>query len=348
MRNHWWKILAVILLFYVVAAGFLVPLSPGIVHVAPNSTDAGRQVTIAVETYNTAFDASGSDLRAWLKLTDQYVLSAEEVRILSSNRLRLNFIIPPSCPLEGQVHAASLVLDDAIHGAFVMPDAVFIRDCSRDGGTQVWDARITGLHHPVGFKYPFRNILHETIRNAYFHIPMWFGMIILLFASAWSSIRYIRSGDAGRDMMAVSLASAGTLFGILGLLTGMIWSKYTWGAFWSWDIKQNTAAIAVLIYLAYFVLRSSITDPDRKARVGAAYNVFACAMLIPLLFVIPRMTDSLHPGSGGNPALGGEDLDHRMRMVFYPAVIGWTLLGYWIATLRFRILRLEYRRIYGV
>jgi heme exporter protein C len=60
-------------------------------------------------------------------------------------------------------------------------------------------------------------------------------------------------------------------------------------------------------------------------------------MLIPLLFVIPRMTASLHPGSGGNPALGVDDLDNMMRLVVYPAVSGWTLLGVWICELRYRI-----------
>ena len=74
---------------------------------------------------------------------------------------------------------------------------------------------------------------------------------------------------------------------------------------------------------------------------GAVYNIFAFAILIPLLFVLPRMTDSLHPGNGGNPAFGNYDLDSNMRMVFYPAVIGWILISSWIAQLRFRIKVLE-------
>jgi heme exporter protein C len=175
---------------------------------------------------------------------------------------------------------------------------------------------------------------------------MWFGMIIIFFASAWCSIRFIRTSKTEYDLQAVALNSTGTLFGILGLLTGMLWSRYTWGSFWSWDVKQNTAAIAVLIYFAYFVLRNSLADPDRRARISSVYNIFGCAMLIPLLFVIPRMTDSLHPGSGGNPALGGEDLDSTMRAIFYPAVIGWTLLGVWISELRYRYLKLQWRVLF--
>ncbi|MFT6937764.1 MAG: heme exporter protein C [Saprospiraceae bacterium] len=97
------------------------------------------------------------------------------------------------------------------------------------------------------------------------------------------------------------------------------------------------SAIALLIYMAYFVLRSSFDDEQQQARLSAIYNIFAFVSLVPLLFIIPRMYDSLHPGNGGNPAFGSEDLDNTMRMVFYPAVIGWTLLGFWIANLLARM-----------
>jgi len=85
--------------------------------------------------------------------------------------------------------------------------------------------------------------------------------------------------------------------------------------------------------MAFFVLRSSFDDEDKKARISNVYNVFAFSTLIPLLFVIPRLYDSLHPGNGGNPGLGTEDLDNTMRMVLYPAVFGWLLLGLWMAQL---------------
>ena len=101
--------------------------------------------------------------------------------------------------------------------------------------------------------------------------------------------------------------------------------------------KLIGAAIALLIYFAYFVLRSSIPDLDQRARVSAVYNIFAFAMLFPSIWIIPRILPSLHPGKEGNPALNFNDIDARMRMVFYPAVIGWTLLGVWITTLKIRI-----------
>ena len=85
-------------------------------------------------------------------------------------------------------------------------------------------------------------------------------------------------------------------------------------------------------------------DQDRRAKVSAAYNIFAFATMVPLIIIIPRLTDSLHPGNGGNPALGGEDLDNTLRIVFYPAIIAMTLLSVWISSLvcRLRLLKDDY------
>ncbi|MCL6525182.1 MAG: cytochrome c biogenesis protein [Thermoflavifilum sp.] len=200
---------------------------------------------------------------------------------------------------------------------------------------------IAGLLMPV----PAKDILNETIRNLHFHVPMWFTMIILFGISCVSSIQYLSSGRLQKDIVAVQSANVGLLFGILGLITGAIWANYTWGAPWSDDIKQLCTAIALLMYFAYFVLRNSFTDLDKRARVSAVYNIFAFAMLFPLLFIIPRMTDSLHPGNGGNPAFSQYDLDNELRKVFYPAVIAWMLLGLWITEIRIRMRMLELKSL---
>lgn len=184
-------------------------------------------------------------------------------------------------------------------------------------------------------------ILNETIRNMHFHVTMWFGMILLMVVSVIYSVIYLKSGKEGVDIRAVEFANAGIVFGVLGLVTGMLWAKYTWGELWSGDPKQNGAAISLLIYLAYSVLRNSFQDEQQRAKVSAVYNIFAFSAMIPLLFILPRLTDSMHPGSGGNPGFNYYDLDSKLRLVFYPAIIGWTLLGVWIASLRVRIKELK-------
>ena len=191
------------------------------------------------------------------------------------------------------------------------------------------------------FEVPRLVILNETIRALYFHVPMWFGMILMLGVSVVYSILYLLRSDKVNDDFAIEFANVGVIFGILGILTGMLWAQFTWGDWWSGDPKQNGAAIGLLIYFAYFILRGSLDNDEQRARISAVYNIFAFFALIPLLFILPRLTDSLHPGNGGNPGFNAYDLDSRLRMVFYPAVIGWTMLGVWIATLRVRIRKLE-------
>lgn len=195
---------------------------------------------------------------------------------------------------------------------------------------------IAGLLNDV----PARDILNETIRNLYFHVPMWFTMIVLLGASAVYSVKYLRTFDPIYDNIASSFAYTGIFFSILGMITGMEWAQYTWGAAWSNDPKQLCTAISMLTYFAYWILRSGMKDADKKAKVSAVYNIFIFALLIPLLFVIPRMVASLHPGNGGNPAFSNYDLDAKMRVIFYPAVVGWILLGFWLNDLLVRVRKL--------
>lgn len=192
---------------------------------------------------------------------------------------------------------------------------------------------------------PRLNILNETVRALYFHVPMWFGMVLLYSISVYYAVRYLRNPASENDVKSAEYAHVGTAFGILGILTGMLWANYTWGSPWHGDPKQNGAAIALLVYLAYFVLRGSLQNEEQKAKLSAVYNIFAFASMIPLIFIIPRLQDSMHPGNGGNPGFNAYDLDSRMRFIFYPAVIAWFLVGVWIASLRVRFKNLQNRLI---
>lgn len=183
---------------------------------------------------------------------------------------------------------------------------------------------------------PRREILNETIRMVYFHVPMWFAMMALMVSSLVYSIRYLRKGEIRDDIYASQFAGVSIVFGILGFLTGMLWGNFTWGDWLPKDPKLIAVEVGLLIYSAYFILRGSFDDEQRRARLSGIYNIFAFASFMPLVWILPRLTDSLHPGNGGNPAFGS-DMDVKMRMVFYPAVLGWIIIGTWIASLRIRV-----------
>src|SRR5690606_6178898 len=132
-----------------------------------------------------------------------------------------------------------------------------------------------------------RFILNETIRNLYFHVPMWFTMIYLFGVAFVQSIKYLSQGKMENDIKAVEYTNVGLVFSILGMLTGMEWAKFTWGAAWSNDPKQLATALSMLTYFAYIILRAGMPDPEKRARISAVYNIFAFALMIPLLFILP-------------------------------------------------------------
>ena len=316
-----WKFSGVILIVYVIIAGLLIPLKSGIESVEPSYGNAGETLKIQVTGYNTHFKEAGNSLRAWLKWENGKAIAATEMVALDERRMNLTFSIPNNLPENTEVQAVTLLIDSEADGTSVLPSAIFLTQTEKVlAAEEVQWVKPGDFSNNGQITFPFRNILGETIRNTYFHVPLWFGMMFLFLFAVIHSIKYLRKGDAESDLKA---------------------EAYTWGAYWSWDIKQNMTVVALLIYAAYFILRASFEDPEKRARVCAAYGIFAFSTLIPLIYVIPRLTDSLHPGSGGNPAFGSQDLDNTMRMVFYPAVIGFTLFGFWLSSLQFRYLRLQ-------
>ncbi len=184
--------------------------------------------------------------------------------------------------------------------------------------------------------------LDETIRNLFYHVPMWFSMITLLLVAFIYNILYLNKGDRKYFIRADSLIKVCFVFGILGILTGATWAKFTWGSWWTKDPKLNGAAVGMLIYGAYLILGNSIEDRVHRAKTLSIYSIFVYPIFIVLILVMPKMVDfSAHPGAGDTQGFTVYDLNNNLRKVFYPAVLGWILLANWIASLywRYKILK---------
>jgi heme exporter protein C len=188
--------------------------------------------------------------------------------------------------------------------------------------------------------------LEQSSRSLFFHLPMWFAMYFMQLVSLIFSVRYLRKGRYTDDIWAKEAATLSIVFGVFGLVTGMIWSRVTWGqllpdtdfsAWWLWDPKQTLALICVLIYIAYLVLRNSLDEVTRRAKLGAVFNVLAFASVFPLTYIVPRMLQSLHPGAENVET----SFSAEYRMVLYPAALGFILLGCWLLELRYRRQRAE-------
>ena len=342
MKGLWWKLSGVIIFLYVLAGGMTIALKPGITIVKPGNADSGDSITMSVTGYNTHF-LSATHHRAWLKLDSINAVSATSIKAESENNIQLSFRIPDLFPRTERVQPLTLIMDNEKDGVFVQPNALFVRvgDSLIVEDVKWQDAGLHDFNTISGVRFPYRNILNETIRNTFFHVALWFAMFVLLVVGLYHAVQYLRTGIYDHDIQSSSFNRIAIMFGVLGLITGSIWAKFTWNTFWTTDVKLNMTAVAMLIYLAYLVLRGSSSDHDKRAKISAAYSIFAFLALIPLVFVIPRLTDSLHPGNGGNPALGGEDLDNTLRLFFYPSIIALILLGTWMAALLTRYERIK-------
>ena len=346
MRSNWWKFLGILILIYKLVIGMSVPLKPGIERVDSlsigkdgndmSSVSNGESHVIKIHGYNTNY--LNNENSAWLKLDSIGSVKASKIEALSDTDANLTFSIPEFFPERDNYQLLTLVMHNSTDGPSILPDALSVKTnkLSNDSLEEWTINPISNITEKPGMQFPYRSVLNETIRNTFFHIPLWFSMFILLVISIVYSVRYLIGKNIYDDIIASSLVNVAVLFGLLGIITGSIWAKFTWGTFWTTDVKLNMSTVAMLIYVASLILRSSINDVDRRAQLSASYNIFAFAALIPLVFVIPRLTDSLHPGNGGNPALGGEDMENTLRMVFYPAIIGFTLLGLWLSSILIR------------
>lgn len=343
LTKHWYKFAAVVIMLYVLIAGFLVPLKPGVWNAEPYVLSSNTTNKISVEGYNSHYQEAQASLEIWLKLDSITGVKAQNIKVIDETHLEAE--IPIAFNFSDGVSEGVLLVHNDLDGTAILPSYRLKNVVEGQAANNLSSgvgaiAQLPNIFRTKeGWQFPFREFLHETIRNTFFHVAIWMAMFFLATVALVYSILELINHNPLTDIKASSFTSITILYGLIGIATGSIWAKTAWGAFWTSDVKLNMATVAILVYLAYIILRSSIKDYDQRARVSAAYNVFAYAAMIPLIFVVPRMSgiDSLHPGNGGNPALGGEDLDNALRMVFYPAIIGLILFGCWLSKTRTRI-----------
>lgn len=376
MKHFWWKILGVLILIYVIVYSFLIPLAPGISPKTKLDLQKGLN-KVELVGYNTNF-TQAKDIHGEIVFRNQLVEGNKlftiacfnNIAVVNDSKISFDVLIPdtiPSRELGVRLYTDSYkvptvvtqVADTSTYsctGYVKVNDSItekqFICGAVKEASCS---SALAGKNDFADTKtFPYLDVLYETIRNLMFHVPMWFTMIFLMLISFIYSIKYLMGFKIKNDYVAKLSIDLALLFAALGLITGAIWAKFTWNegggqdfdlfslsGWWANDVKLNGSAISTLIYIAYRILRNSIEDEQQKAKVGAVYNIFAFILMLVFIMVLPRMYESLHPGNGGNPAFGGYDLNNTLRMVFYPAVIGWILLGAWMLQLKLRYHKLK-------
>jgi len=185
-------------------------------------------------------------------------------------------------------------------------------------------------------------LIEQTIRNIFFHVPMWFAMFFLFFISFFYSIYNLFKPNNKHLIIASEAIEVGLMFGFLGILTGMLWAKFTWGSWWLKDPKLNGTLVSVMIYMIYPILVSSFENNKLQSLIASAYNAAAFITMIFLVMIFPRINgSSIHPGQGGNPALISGDIDLTMHYIFLMASIGWCLTALWILNIKIRLKKIS-------
>jgi heme exporter protein C len=179
----------------------------------------------------------------------------------------------------------------------------------------------------------------ETSRILFFHVPQAWVATLSFLLSMIASCTYLVKRKLKADHLALSAAELGLLFCILATATGSIFARATWGSFWNWDPRQTSIVILLMIYGAYFALRSAVPDPEKGRVFAAVYSILAFATVPFLVFVVPRITASLHPEDTMNPAKPG--MDPKTLKVFLGSLFAYTGIFVWMLRLKIRLLGLE-------
>jgi heme exporter protein C len=185
----------------------------------------------------------------------------------------------------------------------------------------------------------------QSSRILFFHVPMAWTSFVAFIAAGVYSVRYLAGGRQARhDRAALAAIELGLVFGVLATVTGALWARTMWGAFWNWDPRQTSIVMALIFNGAYLALRDSVEDAEKRARLAAAYAALGLVVTPFFFFVVPRITYSLHPDTVINTR-GKVEMESRMLQVLLAGAAGFTALFFWLLDLRVRVLALADRAL---
>jgi heme exporter protein C len=185
---------------------------------------------------------------------------------------------------------------------------------------------------------PAKGFLGESSRIVFFHVPCAWTAALAFLVAAGYSVAWLVKRQPHFDEVAEAAVRLGLLFSVLTLVTGSLFAKIMWGSYWNWDPRESSYLLLVFLYGAYLFLRAAIDEPERRARIGAAYALFAAVLMPFLVFVAPRITQSLHPQTVINPQ-GKILMDTPTRAVFFGGLVGFTGIFLWLLQLETRLAR---------
>ncbi|MFN2215644.1 MAG: cytochrome c biogenesis protein [Anaerolineales bacterium] len=175
---------------------------------------------------------------------------------------------------------------------------------------------------------PMEATMGNVQRVFYFHVAnAWVGLLGFLAAGV-AGIAYLRTGKQKWDIIEVAAVEISLVFFLIAIVLGSIWARPIWNTWWTWEPRLTTAAITELIYLAYFMLRGGIEDPNRRARFSAVYTLVG-SVSVPITFMAIRLFRTIHPvviGTASAQAQGGFNMSSDMKVAFFFSLFSFTVI----------------------
>ncbi len=175
---------------------------------------------------------------------------------------------------------------------------------------------------------PTERVLGDVQRVFYFHVgTAWVALIGFVFTAALSVV-YLVTKNLKWDRIQVAAVEVSVVFFLITIILGSIWARPAWNTWWTWDPRLTTAAVTELIYIAYFMLRQGIDDPNKRARFGAVYALIG-GLSAPITFFAIRLFRTIHPVviAGSNAAAEGTfSMTDDMLQAFFFALFAFTVI----------------------
>jgi heme exporter protein C len=175
---------------------------------------------------------------------------------------------------------------------------------------------------------PLEATMNYVQKIFYFHIAnAWVGMLGFIAAAVAGAV-YLFTHDQKWDIVELAAVEISLVFFIIAIVTGSIWARPSWGAYWTWEPRLTTAAILEMVYIAYLLLRQGIDDPDRRARYSAVYTLLG-AISVPITFLSIRLLRTIHPvviGSNSAASQGSFDMTSKMLITMFFALFTFSVI----------------------